>query len=101
MTYLYRRSGPWVIKGAIVTCRVGGDHSGLFSDLLNMFTIAEESAGGEPIKVRIASDENTDLFVEKVNSLVGKKVDLVVYRRPWAACGKSGIINYLQSIEEG
>jgi hypothetical protein len=100
-SHLHRGPGPWHIKGAFVTCRVGGDHSGLFSHLLNLFTIAEESVDGEPIRVRIARDENTDLLVEKVNSLVGKKVNLVVHRSPWAVCGKSGITNFLQSIEEG
>jgi hypothetical protein len=95
-----KTSGLQEINGAIVTCAVGGDSSGLFSHLLNMFVVARESAGGEEIRVRIASDADTDSKVEKVNSLVGKKVNLVIYRSPWSACGKSGIINYLQSIEE-
>jgi hypothetical protein len=53
-----------------------------------------------PVK---AGDPNPGLFhglLDKVNSLVGKPVVVVINRSPWAACGKTGVVNYLQSIEE-
>lgn len=62
--------------------------------------IFEVSTPSGTIKVRIARDAARETSVEKVNSLVGKAVDIHIYLSPWVAGTKSGITNYLQSIEE-
>ena len=96
---LYFKVGLWNIQGAVVLDHVnhGDPNPGLFHGLLDIFML-QVQASHEPIRVRIHS--SNDHLVEKVNSLVGKPVDVVINRSPWAACGRSGIIYYLQSIEE-
>jgi hypothetical protein len=80
------------IKDAVV--KFAAPKKGL---LTNVFTI---STSGEDIRIRIAQDENTEAKVNKVNALWHKKVDLVIHRSPWSVGDKSGVSNFLQSIEE-
>lgn len=99
----YPKMGLHTITGAVVLALVnqGDPNPGLFSGLLDIF-ILEDPAVPEPMRVRIHQHDRewNVAMVEKVNSLVGKPAVVVINRRPWAACGKSGVINYLQSIEE-
>lgn len=96
------RGGLHTITGAVVLAPVneGDPNPGLFHALLAIFML-QERKGLEPIRVRIhqRDPEWHAAMVEKVNSLVGKPVVVVINRSPWAASDKSGVVNYLQSIE--
>lgn len=95
---LYFKHGPKTIERATVLAEVNDlPDPGLFAGLLNIFLLGDPETP-DPIRVRI--HQSNDALVETVNSLVGKRVNVVIYRSPWSACGKSGVINYLQSIEE-
>lgn len=95
--------GLRTITGAIVLARVneGDPNPGLFHGLLSIFML-DDRTSPDPLKVRIPlhPDDLHKSLVEKVNSLVGKPATVVINRSPWSACGKSGVVNYLQSIEE-
>lgn len=94
----YFKHGPKTISGATVLAEVNDlPDPGLFAGLLNIFLLRDPETS-DPIRVRI--HHSNDALVETVNSLVGKRVNVVIYRSPWSACGKSGVVNYLQSIEE-
>ena len=96
----YSKKGLWDIPKAVVVARVneGDPNPGLFHGLLDIFMLQLVESSTDPIRVRIHSSRSE--LVEKVNSLVGKPVHVVVNRSPWIAAGRSGIIYYLQSIEE-
>lgn len=80
------------LKGAYVV--FAAPRKGLY---MNIFTIT--TASGETVKVRIAKGEKAEMFLDKVNALWHKKVDLVVHRSPWSAGSMTGVSNFLQSIE--
>lgn len=66
---------------------------------LNKYIFTVSTPGGEDLKIRIHEDDQADEKVKKVNSFWHEKVNLTIYGSPWTAGDKSGITNYLQSIE--
>lgn len=101
MTYVKARFRT--ITGTVILAPVnqGDPNPGILGGLLDIFMLEDPSVS-EPIRVRIHQHdrERNATMKEKVNSLVGKPVKIVIHQSPWSACGKSGITNYLQSIEE-
>lgn len=99
----YHVVGFRTIERAVVVAPVnqGDPNPGLFVGLLDIFLV-KESKTSDPIRIRIHQGDRewNAAMVDKVNSLVGKPVTVVINRSPWSACGKRGVINYLQSIEE-
>lgn len=98
-----RRSGLQEIRGAVVLAPVnqGDPTPGLFQGLIDIFMLDVPDLP-DPLRIRIHQHDRewNAAMVEKVNSLEGKSVTIVINRSPWAACGKTGVVNYLQTIEE-
>lgn len=91
--------GPKQVNGAVVMSEVDPPSMPGFARGLCIFLLAER-VSEEPIRVRVPRTADREALVKKVNSLVGKTVDVLYYRQPWQIKDKSGIVNYLQSIEE-
>lgn len=54
---------------------------------------------GEVLRIRIRNNEENEILLNKVNSLIHEYVDLVVVVWPWTVRSLSGTSYILQSIE--
>lgn len=63
---------------------------GLF-ELVHIFV---EKHGGEIVKIRL----HPDVDPEDVKKHIDRMVDATISPYYWSACGRSGVVNYFQSV---